>query len=261
MGEIAHDVEHVADQLRVQRRGRLVEEHELGLHCQRPGDRHALLLPAGELAGMGVHLVPQADPVEQRPAALRRRRHLLPLDLDGGLDDVLQGGHVGEQVEALEHHPDFRTLAADLTVGQLVEAAAAFPVADQLAVDPEPPGVDLLQVVDAAEKGALARARGPDDAHHLAGRDLDVDAPEHLVAAEALVHGLGTDHGGGHQLTFPNEGGWAGARVRHRARQRTRTVVWRGTGRACVADAGSAWAAARALSRGRSAARCRTGRR
>ena len=28
------------------------------------------------------------------------------------------------------------------------------------------------------------------------GRHLEVDALEHLVAAEALVHGLGTDHRG-----------------------------------------------------------------
>ena len=105
---------------------------------------------------MGIQLVPQADPVEERPTAFCRRRHLLLLDPGGGLDDVLQGGHVGEEVEPLEDHPDLGALAADLTVGQLVEAAAAFLVADQLAVDPQPPGVDLLQVVDAAEEGALA---------------------------------------------------------------------------------------------------------
>src|SRR5918999_2545769 len=44
--EVAHDVEHLPDHLRVQRRSRLVEEHELRLHGERPRDRDALLLAA-----------------------------------------------------------------------------------------------------------------------------------------------------------------------------------------------------------------------
>jgi hypothetical protein len=38
----------VADQLGIERRGRLVEEHQLGLHRQGAGDRHPLLLASGE---------------------------------------------------------------------------------------------------------------------------------------------------------------------------------------------------------------------
>jgi hypothetical protein len=34
----------------IERRGRLVEQHDLGAHAQRAGDRHALLLAAGKLA-------------------------------------------------------------------------------------------------------------------------------------------------------------------------------------------------------------------
>ena len=62
LGQLAHDCEDLTDQLGVERRGRLVEEHQLGVHRERPGDRHALLLPTGELAGVGVRLVLQADP-------------------------------------------------------------------------------------------------------------------------------------------------------------------------------------------------------
>jgi hypothetical protein len=50
-GELAHDRQHVADELGVQRRGRLVEEHHLGLHRERARDGHALLLAAGQLTG------------------------------------------------------------------------------------------------------------------------------------------------------------------------------------------------------------------
>ena len=72
LGEVDHHVEHLLDHLRVERGGRLVEEHHLGVHRERPGDRDALLLAAGELGGVLRGLVADADPVEQLPAALLR---------------------------------------------------------------------------------------------------------------------------------------------------------------------------------------------
>ena len=44
-GELFHDVEHFAHELRVERRRRLVEQHHLGVQRQRASDRYALLLP------------------------------------------------------------------------------------------------------------------------------------------------------------------------------------------------------------------------
>jgi hypothetical protein len=41
-----HRVQHLTLQLRIERRRRFVEEHDLGLHRERPGDRHPLLLAA-----------------------------------------------------------------------------------------------------------------------------------------------------------------------------------------------------------------------
>ena len=48
-GEVAHDGEHLADEFGIERRGRLVEEHQLRPHGEGAGDRDALLLAAGEL--------------------------------------------------------------------------------------------------------------------------------------------------------------------------------------------------------------------
>ena len=47
------DVEHFADQLRVERRGDLVEQQDLGLHRDRARDADALLLAAGQLGTAG----------------------------------------------------------------------------------------------------------------------------------------------------------------------------------------------------------------
>ena len=65
LGKLFHHREHFADQLRVKRRGGFVEQHELGVHRQRPGDRDPLLLAAGQLRRIGVRLIRQPDLVQQ----------------------------------------------------------------------------------------------------------------------------------------------------------------------------------------------------
>ena len=49
MRELDHGVEHLLDHLRIERGGRLVEQHDLRAHAERAGDRDPLLLAAGEL--------------------------------------------------------------------------------------------------------------------------------------------------------------------------------------------------------------------
>ena len=94
----------------------------------------------------------------------------------------------------LEDHADLGALAGDLALGQLVELASLLPVADELPVDREAAGVDLLEVIDAAQERRLARARRAEHAHHLAALDLERDPLQDLELAEALVHALGLDH-------------------------------------------------------------------
>ena len=49
LGEVDHHLEHLVDHLGVERRGRLVEQHDLRRQAQRARDRHALLLAARQL--------------------------------------------------------------------------------------------------------------------------------------------------------------------------------------------------------------------
>src|SRR5439155_19188495 len=104
-------------------------------------------------------------------------------------------------------------LAAHLLVAELVQLVALLPVADQLAVDPQPARVDLLEVVDAAQERALARPGRADEAHHLLGGHLEVDALQHLEPAEALVDSFGQNHLAGHHIPCPlssRRGGYTG---------------------------------------------------
>ena len=58
---------------------------------------------------------------------------------------------------------------------------------DSDARDLDRPLARLLQKVHAAKERALPRARAAEDDHHLNVTDLQVDAPQHLVAAEPLA--------------------------------------------------------------------------
>src|SRR6266446_5743362 len=64
----AHDREHRAHQLRIERAGRLVEQHDPRLERDRPRDGHPLLLTAGELARRVAGAVGEADPLQGGPA-------------------------------------------------------------------------------------------------------------------------------------------------------------------------------------------------
>ena len=174
-----HGVEHLLDHLRIERRGRLVEQHDLRVHAQRAGDRDALLLAAGQLARIFAGLLGDLDALEIV------HRDLLGVALLGILRtqigasvQVLQHGQVREQVEVLEHHAD---LAADLV--DLLEV-----VGELDAVDDDAALLVLLQAVDAADHGRFAGAGRPADDDALAARDAQVDVAQHVEFAVPLVH-------------------------------------------------------------------------
>ena len=150
--QLDHDVEDLVDHLGVQRRGRLVEEHDLGLHRQRPGDRDALLLTAGELGRVLVGLVGDADALEQLhgvlapPAALTALRTLI-----GPSVTFSRMVLCANRLKRLEHHAD---VGAQL--GQLLAL-----LGQRLAVDGDRPRLDGLQAVDGAAERRLPDPDGP----------------------------------------------------------------------------------------------------
>ena len=74
--QLLHHREHLADEFRIERAGRLVEQHQLRLHRQRTRNRHALLLAAGELRGIRIGLVRKPDAPQQ---SMRLGAHLVGL--------------------------------------------------------------------------------------------------------------------------------------------------------------------------------------
>ena len=110
-GELADHVEHLGDELRVERARHLVEEEQLGLHRERPHDRDALLLAAREPVGVLVPLVGEAEALEQHGRLRVGLAPRLPERLARREGHVLEHAHVREEVERLEDDPDPRAAA------------------------------------------------------------------------------------------------------------------------------------------------------
>ena len=185
-GQVPDDREHLADQLRIQGRGRLVEHDQPRLQRERAGDRDALLLPAGQLPRIGLGLVGEPDPLQQRPAALVRLSPGAAAVREQSLGDVVQDGQMREEVEVLEDEPDARPLFEDRPLGQFLEPVAVDAHADQLAADAHVSRVQFLQVVDGAKQSGLAGSGRAEQDGHLPGFHGQIDAVEDAVRAVGL---------------------------------------------------------------------------
>ena len=156
--KVAHEVEHLADHLGVERGGRLVEEHDLGRHGERAHDGDTLLLAAGEHRGILVCLVGKADALKQRHGLRVGLRLGLEAQLDGCEGDVLLDRHMREEVEVLEHHAHLAAVEVQVDLlaveGDILEVNGA--------------GGRLLEEVQAAQQRRFAAAGGADDGHDLA---------------------------------------------------------------------------------------------
>ena len=170
-------VEHLLDHLRIERGGRLVEQHDLWLHAQGPRDGDPLLLAARELSWIFVRLLRDAHPLQIVPGNLVGFLSRQLADPDGRKRAVLEHRQMGKQVELLKHHADF---AADLI--DLLEVLRQFH-----AVDDDPAALPVLDAVDASKQRRLAAARRAADDDALASHDLEIDTAQNVEGTEPLV--------------------------------------------------------------------------
>ena len=186
----AHLVLQRAAGQRVQRRERLVHQHDFWRDAERAGNADALLHAAGQFRRALVLGAGEADEVDEFlrvrfypravPAAPFRRHRI---------GDVAEHGAPGQQRVALEDHRAVETGAFD---GLAVDDHGAFAGGIQ-------PGQDV-------EHGGLAAAGMPDHAGELAARHRQPQILEHrdLTAIRpriALCDGLDGNEFLGHALT------------------------------------------------------------
>src|SRR6266581_8537303 len=190
-GELDHDVEHLVDHLRVEGRGRLVEQHRDRVHGEGARDRDALLLASGELAGVLVPVRREPDALEELEAFLRRLLEAAAEHLHLREGEIAHHRHVREQLEVLEHHADPGAQLRQVGPG----------IADRDAVDRDIAFLERLQAVHALDERRLAAAGGAAHDDDLALLHLGRAAGEHLEAAVPLAHVADGDHRGSYRIT------------------------------------------------------------
>ena len=147
---------------------RLVAEQNLRIVDQRARDRRALLLAAGELAGIHAALVREPDQVEHarnlthdvagvRAGDLQRERHVLP------------DGLVGEQFEVLKD---------DAEVAAQCRNAAAAQAVDADAVDGDVTGGRDHLAIQQAKQTGFSGSGMADEEDEVALSDFEIDVVE-----------------------------------------------------------------------------------
>ena len=171
----------------VERSERLVQQQQARCGGQRPGQRHPLLLAAGELGHGPAFPSGEADELEDLlhpsgPTLRVRALHAQP-ELD-----VLANVAVGEQGVVLEHEPDAPSVRRQ--VGHVGPA------------DKDTTGTGALEAGHATQHGGLPAPRGTKQRHDLTGRHLE----RHVVDRRTFVtreadHEVanGERRSGGHQ--------------------------------------------------------------
>ena len=139
---------------------------------------------------------------------------------------VLDGGELAQQV--VELVDETQLVIAQLPPGRFRKRIQA------LAGHGHPAGIGLIQPAQQVQQRALARARGPNDGHHLAGRHGEVDVLQDGELACALVvvlpeplalqHGLGGPVRGAECAVMTGRSGFGmGARRGHPGSRRVRS--------------------------------------
>jgi hypothetical protein len=174
------------DQDGIEPGGGLVEEHDLGLGDQRACDGHAFAHAARDFGRVFVPHAAEADLVELLLHA--------PVDLAGPQPASLPEGegHVVEDRHRVEERPALEDDAIALPDAVQLAAPQARDVG---AVHDHRAGIRSEQADEVLEQHRLAPAAAADHHHDLAGGDVEVDAAQYRLGAEALVEALDPDHG------------------------------------------------------------------
>ncbi|MNO34326.1 hypothetical protein D3C76_243580 [compost metagenome] len=170
---------HVLAQLLVQGAERFIHQYQLRFEHQRPGQGHALLLAAGQLAGIALGERIELDHVQ----------HALHAFADIGLAEVahrqreckvLGHGHVREQGIVLEHHADVALVRRYVVDGPPVQQDFA--------------GSGGFETRQHHQAGGLARPRRPQQGQELAFANVQVEVfDDQILTVVALLHATEAD--------------------------------------------------------------------
>ena len=161
-------------ELHVHRGERLVQQQQIGIRGQRPGQRDALGLTTGQAPGAPLRELGRIDLSEP----LHRQLPGLRLAHARGARrerDVVQHGQVREQQGLLGEQPDVPTMRWQLYSGR--------GVGEHPTVEHDPAAIRAQQPRNRSEQGGLARAVAAQHRDHLSGPHLHRHVQFEVTAA------------------------------------------------------------------------------
>ncbi len=161
---------------------RLVEQQQLRLACQSAGERHPLPLPARQCFGASRFEAFEPHELHQPGDPLGRLLPAQPQALEP-VADIGRHAHMRKQRVGLEHHVDRPPMRRQR--GQVRP------------VEPDRARIRRLEAGDEPQQGALAAARRAEQAENLATREIEGDAVDGRLRAEAFGDPLDTEQRGG----------------------------------------------------------------
>ena len=178
-------VAHFHAQLGVQIGQRLVHQQHLRLDDDGAGERHALLLAAGEIRRHTILQMVDPDDLEDVVdlALYFILRQLAVAQAEGHIIEYI---HVREYRIVLEHHADVPLVGGDIVYDAVV--------------DPERAAFDGVESDDHAQQRRFAAAGGPKQREKLARPDFKRQAVNDRVVAVAL-DGVFNGNGGSHRFS------------------------------------------------------------
>ena len=163
---------------------RFVEEEDFGVEDEGAHEGDALSLAAGELAWeLAEHVGGEVDHVGEFVDAVLDVGSR-PAGAFGGESDVVEGGEVWEESAGLDGVAEALSEGAEVGGGEV------------LSVDEDAAGGWFDESDEESEEGGLAAAGGSDECAGGGALDVDGDAVEGEVWAEAFVGADDGEHGG-----------------------------------------------------------------
>lgn len=179
---------NLAAGIRVEVTGRLVGNQQCRRRCERPGDGDTLLLASGKLAGVMAQPFAETDGFQLAARDLERVLYTRELQRDR---DILDGRHIGDQMEGLEDD-------ADIAATEIGDLILAEPVKRRV-LDMDFTAIQSLEAGKNHQERRFSGTGRSDNTDRFAFADRQIDPFQHMDgsggAAERQIRPLQFDDG------------------------------------------------------------------
>ena len=164
--QLFHNFQNFANHFRVKSGSRFVKKHHFRLHTQSTHNGNTLFLTTRKLRRICVCSIFQTNTAQQTHCQFCCFRFAFSLQLHRCNDHIFQNGHMGKEIEVLEHHTHSLTMDIDV----------CFDICDIHTIKINVSASRHFQQIQAAQKCGFTRTGRTDNNHNFTFFDFCIDA-------------------------------------------------------------------------------------